>query len=165
MSRKTVAIAVGVTGMLAGMLWYAQTVRQPPPDHVASEVPLQTNRALVSFDASTLRAEVVDTPEKRQQGLSGRRTLAEGEGMLFVFAESDYYTFWMPDMYIAIDILWLDEAGRVVYLKENATPESYPEHFRPDAPARYVLEVPSGYARAHGIQVGSQATIKLPATL
>ncbi|MDO8575927.1 MAG: DUF192 domain-containing protein, partial [bacterium] len=80
--------------------------------------------------------------------------LAADEGMLFVSPEDGGHAFWMKDMLFPIDILWISADGRVVYMAENVSPDTYPQSFRPDAPARYVLELPAGYAGAHGVSVG-----------
>jgi len=114
----------------------------------------------VDFNAISVRAEVVETYFEMNKGLSGRESLAEGDGMLFIFEETDTHSFWMPDMHFAIDIIWLDESMKVVYVKENATPESYPEKFSPPSPAKYVLEVPAGFSHTWGIVEGTQAIIR-----
>jgi uncharacterized membrane protein (UPF0127 family) len=106
------------------------------------------------YDDVSIAAEVARSPAERMQGLSGRDALQDGAGMLFVFEQSERYEFWMPDMRISIDIIWLDEDMRVVHIKENATPESYPEKFVPNTPARYVLEVPAGFVAMHGVNNG-----------
>lgn len=98
---------------------------------------------------------LADTPQERTQGLSGREDLAKDEGMLFVFPEEGIYGFWMKDMRFSIDILWLNSAGEVVHIVENASPESYPASFTPEKAAQYVLELPAGFARAHGVTLGS----------
>ena len=114
--------------------------------------------AVLSLRDVTVDVEIADTPAARTQGLSGRHELAPGTGMLFVFDRPDTYGFWMPDMYFSIDILWLDVNKRVVHIEPDVSPESYPESFSPPAPALYVLEVPSGWSREHGISVGDRAT-------
>lgn len=101
-----------------------------------------------------LRVSVVGTPEERAKGLSGRTGLALGEGMLFVFDTEAKYRFWMKDMLFSIDILWLSGDGKVVYLRENVSPATYPEVFAPNAPARYVLELPAGFVKDNNVVVG-----------
>lgn len=100
---------------------------------------------------------VADTPAERTKGLSGRERLAEREGMLFTFTDESEYCFWMKDMNFALDIVWLNEDRQVVSIKENATPESYPESFCPTKPAQYVLEVNANKAAEWGINVGDTA--------
>ena len=99
-------------------------------------------------------ASVADTVQSRAQGLSGRAGLAEGEGMLFVFPQDGKYGFWMKDMRFSIDILWLAADGKIVYIAENVSPDSFPQSFESDVPARYVLELPAGYTALHSIAVG-----------
>jgi uncharacterized membrane protein (UPF0127 family) len=74
--------------------------------------------------------------------------------MLFVFPEDGLYSFWMKDMLISIDILWISADGEIVHIVERVSPESYPEHFVSESPARYVLELPAGYVGSRGISVG-----------
>lgn len=103
---------------------------------VASNEPL-----LMEGAGMTLMVDVADTHESRVQGLSGREVLPGGEGLLFDFKRMGKHSIWMKDMRFAIDIVWLDEQGRVVDVKSRARPESFPETFRNVRPARYVLEV------------------------
>lgn len=114
-------------------------------------------RAIVG--GTSVKILLADTPQKRTQGLSGRESLAHDEGMLFVFPEEDVYSFWMKDMRFSIDILWLNSAGEVVHVVENASPESYPASFTPEKAATYVLELPAGFARLNNVVVGSVVTL------
>jgi len=109
-----------------------------------------------------LKVELALTPEARQQGLSGREKLKEDEGMFFVFNHMDKYSFWMKDMNFALDIIWIGEDLRVVYIKKNALPESYPETFRPSQEVRYVLEVLAQFSEKNNLKGGDQIEILLP---
>lgn len=110
----------------------------------------------IELKGQTIRVSVADTESARGQGLSGRAGLAADEGMLFVFPEDGEYAFWMKDMLFPIDILWISADGTVVYMAENVSPDTYPQSFRPNAPARYVLELPAGYAEAHAVEIGDR---------
>ncbi len=113
----------------------------------------------VKVGGAVVSADIADTSLKRMKGLSGRASLSDGDGMLFVYDASGIYTFWMPDMNFAIDIIWISSDGKVVYIKENAKPEDYPEKYTPSEYARYVLEVPSGYVKKNNIKIGSEVGI------
>ena len=67
----------------------------------------------------------------------------------------------MKDMKYAIDILWMDSAGKVTDIKELATPESYPEQFCSSDAVRYVLELPVGSVDEQDIELGDTAKIQL----
>ena len=94
------------------------------------------------------------TDTKREQGLSARVVLAENNGMLFIFDRSGVYPFWMKDMNFPIDIIWLDENLKVVYIKKDARPESYPDVYGSEKKAKYVLEVSSGFSEKNNLKVG-----------
>ena len=111
--------------------------------------------ATASFGGNLIKVFVADTPESLEKGLSGRNSLSPNEGMLFVFNKPDFYGIWMKDMLFSIDIFWLDQSGRVIFLKENALPGSFPEIFTPNSPAQFVLETSAGFAEENGIKIGS----------
>lgn len=152
-SRKRLAILVGVLLILiaGGAFWHFYT----------SKVATQTNsglpKAVLKINGISLVVEVAQTKAEHEKGLSGRTSLSPDSGMLFIFPEPGIYGFWMPDMHFAIDILWLDSNLRVVYIKKNATPDSYPTVFTPDTNAKFVLEVVSGFTDQHSIKVGDTA--------
>ncbi|HEY4511303.1 MAG TPA: DUF192 domain-containing protein [Candidatus Paceibacterota bacterium] len=114
---------------------------------------------------------VADTDATLERGLSGRSALPPDQAMLFVFPEPQIYSFWMKDMKFPIDIAWLDPvrnndpkersvsngAGqllKVVYIKHNALPASYPEFFVPPHKALYVLETNAHFFEKNNISVG-----------
>lgn len=149
-------IFVGVCVLLGGA-WTVISILRIAPHVSRTELEsLAMRKVLVGVGGTEVEADVADTLARRTQGLSGRGALPEGTGMLFVFDESDKHGIWMRDMRFAIDIFWLDDTMHIVAVKENADPSSYPETFYPESPARYVLEVPAGFALAHGIATGDK---------
>lgn len=98
----------------------------------------------------------VSTEAERSKGLSGKKCIPEDQAMLFVFDKPDTYGFWMKDMNFSIDIIWLDADKEVVFIQNNATPESYPHIFKPKDKSLYVLEVASGMADSLNITIGTQ---------
>jgi hypothetical protein len=124
----------------------------------------------VTIGTTTLQVEVESTEAAREQGLSGRTSLPEGTGMLFVFQQDGNWGFWMKDMNFPIDIIFISAtptpgAGTVVSVAPNASPEGYhqnpPQVFYPPTAVRYVLEVPAGFAAAHGVVPGTTLQFNL----
>lgn len=101
---------------------------------------------------------IADTPALQEKGLGGRLSLRKDFGMLFIFDHPDSYGFWMKDMNFSLDLFWISADWRIVTIKEDVSPLSYPEAFFPDAPARYVLETNAGFARAARVKVGDRVT-------
>ena len=124
----------------------------PPPASPAAVIPQE--RAVSA--PSTI--ERVETPQAQELGLGGRTTIPDNYGMLFVFPTLEKYGFWMKDMKVAIDMLWIADDGTVVTLLENVSPATYPSVFYPDLPVKYVLETRAGYAHAYGITKGVRIT-------
>lgn len=120
--------------------------RLPPP-----------GRAWVIFGADTVLAELARTPEERAQGLMYRENLPEGQGMLFVFADTQIRSFWMSNTFIPLDIAYLDAELRIVdiHAMDPQTTESHPSA----EPAMFALEVPQGWFAEVGIAVGAQARV------
>jgi hypothetical protein len=117
----------------------------------------------VNIAGQNIKVDLALTEAEQTQGLSGRTSLNENEGMLFVFPVPGKYAFWMKDMNFPIDMIWLapsgggDREAKVVYIKKNADPKLYPETYGPgpsDGEAKYVLEVVSGFSDKNNLKVG-----------
>jgi len=117
-----------------------------------------SEHTIYANDNVPIHVIVADTSFERQLGLGNRDMLAVGQGMLFVFDENKKWRIWMKDMHFGLDIIWLDENGRIVDIRDHVYPESYektiPDVFEPKEKARYVLEVLVGFSDANGIRVG-----------
>ena len=113
----------------------------------------------IRFAGQNVRVEIADTPAERELGLSGRERLGEKEGMIFVFDSPGRHAFWMKDMLFPLDIIWLDENLKVIYIKKDARPESYPEIFLPGEDAKYVLEVAVGFAEKYNLKEGDEVEL------
>jgi uncharacterized membrane protein (UPF0127 family) len=101
-----------------------------------------------------------DTPEARELGLGGRDSMPQDRGMLFVFETSGRHCFWMKDTRIDLDMIWLDEAERVVYAQHRVSPHTYPQTFCPNKDAKYVIELNAGVAEAVGITMGQRIPVR-----
>ena len=76
--------------------------------------------------------------------------------MLFVIDQPDYYIFWMKDMLIPIDIVYL-EKNKIVELVKNMPPPKpgeSPAVYRPLNRADMVLEVKAGLSEKCGWEIG-----------
>lgn len=101
--------------------------------------------------------EVAADPETRARGYMFREHVGPREGMLFVFEDSDRHSFWMKNCKVRLDIVWLDEAFRIVHIARDlppCPPNGPCPSVGPPGPARYVVEFASGTARAEGLKVG-----------
>ena len=109
--------------------------------------PVLGDHALVILpDGREISAQVVQSEEERKRGLMFRENLDENEGMLFVFAEEDFHSFWMKNMVIPLDFIWLDREKRIVHIEKNVPPckqEPCPT-YTSKVPAMFFLELKAG---------------------
>jgi len=109
-----------------------------------------------------MKFEIADTPAKHQKGLSGRADIPDGYGMLFVFDTPQRQGFWMKDMLVPIDIVWLTDTGVIVGIEHSVSPETYPDVFYPPQPISRVLETRAGFAKEKGWDVGQSILLPNP---
>ncbi len=120
---------------------------------ITNYAPYYVQRALgksatVQVHGHTLKVEVERSDRAKAKGLSGRRLLVSGRGMLFLFSTPGTYEFWMKDMRFPIDIVWIAQ-GKIVDVSRNVpAPKAgeEPARVQPRAPADTVLEVQAGVA-------------------
>jgi len=112
----------------------------------------------VIINGHSIFVEVVDRPDLRAKGLSGRERLNENEGMLFVFEALGDYGFWMKEMKFPIDIIWIRE-DKIVGFEENINPQIGTEEnglniYYPPEPINRVLEVSAGTVDKFEFKIG-----------
>ncbi len=123
---------------------------------VGCEGESQARHGEVTINGRTWRVEIAMTQADRYRGLSGRRTLADDEGMLFIFPSERMRGFCMRDCLIPLDIAFIDEDLCVVRTDTMIVEEGLAgsETYRSQAPAQYVLEVAAG--QLAGVRVGDR---------
>jgi len=129
---------------------------------------LQNNKVQpkeISIGSVKIQVEIANSESLRQKGLGGRKSLAENSGMLFVFDQKDIFPgFWMKDMLISIDIIWIND-GTVAKIDKNIEPpapgtvDSQLKLYRPDTPIDYVLEVRAGFSDKNSIGIGDSVDL------
>lgn len=130
------------------------------------EVPTPEPRIVVSLGEDIkINAEKADTEIKRRIGLANHTYLGEFDGMLFYMPENTQPPFWMKNMKIAIDIIWIND-GKITQISENAQPEPGKRDqelslYIPNDPIDYVLEVNAGFAQSHDVKVGDSVQISV----
>ena len=110
----------------------------------------------VIVNGRTIRLEIAATPAAMARGLSGRASLDQEAGMLFMLPYRGIHAFWMKGMEFPLDIIWLDE-GQVVEVATLPAPtsSSYIPRHDPVNPADRVLELNAGRAKLLDIRPGT----------
>lgn len=105
-------------------------------------------------DVHAFEVEIADTPEERGRGLMHRDELAPDRGMLFVFPRRERIAMWMRNTRIPLDMLFIDDDGRILQIHERAVPYSETT-ISSRRRVRYVLELVGGTAERLAIGEGS----------
>ena len=103
--------------------------------------------------AHSIKAEVVYTPETRARGLMLREKMGKNNGMLFVFDQLGYHGMWMKNTLIPLSVAFIDTKGKIINIAEM-TPHSEATHSA-TGPARFALEMNSGWFKARNIAPGA----------
>lgn len=107
------------------------------------------------WGSARFSVEVADDAKERAVGLMNRESMARSAGMLFVYDRPQRVSFWMRNTLIPLDMIFMDEAGRVTRVHENAIPLDETGIPGGDE-VQYVLEINGGLASRLGIDVGSE---------
>ncbi len=111
-----------------------------------------TDSLLVHLDI-----EIADDEYSTQTGLMYRKHMDPNHGMLFIFPNEDYRSFYMKNTEIPLDIIYISENQRIVSIQKNAKPmdeSSLPS----EGPAKYVLEVNGGLSDEWTLETGDLMT-------
>ncbi|HEY9769421.1 MAG TPA: DUF192 domain-containing protein [Coleofasciculaceae cyanobacterium] len=118
--------------------------------------------AIANISGATIELEVAQTPQQQATGLMFREALADNRGMLFPFQSERTARFWMKNVPISLDMIFLN-GDRVVGLAVDVPPcqtEPCPI-YGPEGLVDRVVELRGGRAKELGIKVGD--TIKIQA--
>jgi hypothetical protein len=94
-----------------------------------------------------------------------RTSFPDDHAMIFVYASETVLSFWMFNTLISLDIVFVDNALRVVDVQrmdpEPGVSSDRLKVYPSAAPARYAIEVNAGRAEACGIEVGDAVALEL----
>jgi uncharacterized protein len=111
-------------------------------------------------DGVVIRAEIMRRPEDMMRGMMFRDSLPQDRGMLFIHGKPGKYTYYMYQVKIPLDIIWMDSRNNVVEISENTPPcttnASQCPTYGGTKDALVVLELAGGTARRHGIVPGAR---------
>lgn len=127
--------------------------------------PTPSTQEIVVGD-KTIKVTVAKTKELRTKGLSGVSNLDANSGMLFVFDKLNTNpSFWMKDMLIPIDIVWIND-NKIVKIDKSVpaptsnTPDNKLKIYSAGQPVDYVLEVNSDFCEENNIKVENIVDLK-----
>lgn len=143
------------------------TAKSPIP--LSSQVQATTNPGQnlpISAQATVpngtkINLEVAQTPEQQMMGLMYRPALPDDRGMLFIFPSAQPVQFWMKNVPVPLDMVFLHN-GVVKYIQTAAPPcKSEPcPTYGPNVPIDQVIELRAGRATEIGLKIGDKLKIE-----
>ncbi len=131
-------------------------------DKTAGEDPLRIR--VVSFpNGKSVRAETMVQSQDLMRGMMFRDSLAPDRGMLFFHPKAGKYKYFMYQVRIPLDIVWLDRSRQIVEMEANAPPcpsttASQCPLYGGNFDSSYVLELGGGMAAKYNLRVGDTLT-------
>ncbi|MAJ81817.1 MAG: hypothetical protein CMF41_02765 [Legionellales bacterium] len=109
-------------------------------------------------DPIYFKVEIASSPQKMIKGLQDIDYLPLKEGMLFIFKRPKIATFWMKDVRIPIDMIFITKDN---VIQQIVTREDIGSLEKTQSTQRvsYVLEVNGGLSKQLGIEVGNKVKI------
>jgi len=154
LTKSIIALAlISCVLLLFGCKEEPKTVVAPIKIEFKKEGLLQLYKSGTDSIISSFDIELAEDEYETQTGLMHRSSLQNNQAMLFIFPDVKMRSFYMKNTLISLDIIYLDEAKKVVSIQKNAKPMD--ETSLPStAPAKYVLEINGGLSNQLNIVEG-----------
>ncbi|MFB2939359.1 DUF192 domain-containing protein [Aerosakkonemataceae cyanobacterium BLCC-F154] len=112
-------------------------------------------------NGEVIQLEVTRTPAEQAMGLMYRQSLPDDRGMLFSFSPPQPVSFWMKNVVIPLDMIFLQN-GVVRAIATNVPPckQDPCPTYGPNGTIDQVIELRGGRAAELGIKVGQQVKIE-----
>ncbi len=99
------------------------------------------------------KTKIADSESERIQGLMFVKHLPENYAMFFKFEKTQQIYMWMKNTKIPLDMIFIDQEGKVAHIEQNAKPESL-DIISSVYPVLKVLEINGGLTKELGIKAG-----------
>ena len=121
-------------------------------------------RVITMPGGQSVRVEVKIRPEDIMRGMMFRDKLDADRGMMFLHKPPGKYAYWMYQVKIPLDIIWMDEQGNIVEISANTPPCPYASAtqcpvYGGSRQAQVVLELAGGMAAKYGLATGMRVAL------
>ena len=132
-------------------------------DTLFSPATIQNSGNQVCFGSHCFFVKLAKTTAEKEKGLMFVKQLDKNSGMLFIFDKEGAYPFWMKNTLIALDIIWIDSGGKVVFISQGAQPckNIICPQINTSIKAKYVLEINAGISEEIGLKVGDELKLNI----
>ena len=121
---------------------------------------------MISINDKIINVQIADNAPRQTRGLMFQEQLEYDEGMFFVFDTSTKHSIWMLNVQFPLDIIWLDDDGRIIHIEKDVPPcktaletVTCPVYGDDNLDSKYVLEVTAGFVEKFTINIGELVDI------
>ena len=140
-------IAVSIFIILCLFTFYSFSLTLAAPFR-QDKLSIQTDNESIDFSI-----EIAETWQQQELGFMHRAHIPNDHGMLFIWDKDSPISMWMKNTPLSLDMLFVDAKGKIIYIAENAVPNSTDIITAPQ-PVRAVVELVGGACAAKHIRVG-----------
>jgi len=118
---------------------------------------LDFSKGTIVINNHSISTEIAETPAERQRWLTFRtEQLPLNSSLLLVYDKPDLYSLWLLNIQFNLDLIWLDNSGNIVYMKQNAVPcsntlDASKCTYKNTIPSKYIIAATSGFIKYHKI--------------
>lgn len=145
-----------------GLILYLPYILSTYKQECTIAIPVSQSGKISYADTYTpeecVELETAATREAQIKGLSGRESMPDNQGLLFVFEKADEKCIWMKDMKFSLDIIWVNENKEIIDIKRGVSPKTYPKNYCA-GPTKYVIELNAGVAAKARLGVGQKLNL------
>lgn len=124
-----------------------------------ANIDVQFKKQTVQVGPKKILVEIAKTDQQHERGLMLREKLNANDGMLFVFQDEDYRSFWMKNTLINLSIGYFNKEKKLIDIQEMTAVTSVMQTQIPSypskGPAQYALEMPEGWFKKNRISKGA----------
>jgi len=103
-----------------------------------------------------LNCEIAKTIFEKMKGLMYREELAKDRGMVFTFLFSNHRFFWMKNVKIPLDIIFVNSKLKIIWIAQaDISKGPFHDTFWSHGLCKYVVETNKGFCKNHGIEKGN----------
>ena len=121
---------------------------------------LRTVECVIAKQIVTI--EIAITPREQRQGLMYRESMPTDHGMLFVYREPQYMSFWMKNTKIPLSIAYIRDdgvIGNIEKMEPHRGPFDPVVSYRSKYKSLYALEMNQGWFEANGLKPGEPISL------
>jgi uncharacterized protein len=109
---------------------------------------------------SIIRCEVANSYSAKMKGMMNRESLPIDHGMLFPFLIPWHRFFWMKNVKIPLDILFVNRDLEVIYIHKAPVEKGlFSKMYWSHGFCKYVIETNMGFCKKNNILIGSKIEI------